>query len=885
LNGQPVNVTQIANVKQNDPKRELFYASDNYAEALYAINWVPTAAWTLFLGNNQDYLKRNWAQYLQDFATDGGRGVNQAVVAAYQAMMADEGFGLDKPGPTNALLRLDPDRNPSFAATNQIDPGFLGGYTGTNRAIALDWVYGMKYLGQVDPTVVADTTSYAVFIKDGQRTYTAFNPAVSAAPINVTFRDAASNTVLQTLHVHPGQTVTRLPDGRLLIDVSLQSRGNSGTNLFLTKPEGQDPMSPSGLTLSKQPGTALPTVVTAENPSQKTILDAYAGTYTIVPKRPGDSTQNNDRPPADPSGIDAFTITGVNGAYRPGGETGLELFLNNALTWKDDPNPDPSTKTFRNEYGPGVVFNESFAGATAVIEVGYDFQGDGRYDRVEAYTRKLSGVNRFELVGNLTPVTGIVDANIQDSRPTLNASMSTLAPFEDMKNGAVQVRFWQGNWPVNNNAHKEYAVSVNSQRGLSRQSRVVIPFDDADAGPRVLLVVPPAATVTSQPVASITARLSQPAVAGAFTAASLTLTRDGQPVTIPDSVTVTQIGITNDYTIAGLTALNQQPGAYVLTVVGSKIQTGTSKPGTGAESAAWTIDQVRPSLTLLSDSPTSTNAGPITVTALFSESVLGFGLSSVNVTNGTATNLRGAGRAYAFDVTPSGPEVTVSVAVAADAARDAAGNPSAAASLSRTWYATGPSVRITSSAGAVTNLAKIPVTVTFSSPVTGFAASSLIVDNATIDGFPTGQTGAAYSFFLVPKATGRVTLDVPGGAAEDASSRPSTAAATFSVVADSTAPTGALTSIASYVTYVSAIPVVVLFSEPVTGFTASKIVTSNGTVTNFRGSGDRYAFELVPNDLGVVSASVPAGAVKDTATRTRPCPRSRGTSRRRRRPC
>jgi hypothetical protein len=178
LNGQPVNVTQIANVKQNDPKRELFYASDNYAEALYAINWVPTAAWTLFLGNNQDYLKRNWAQYLQDFATDGGRGVNQAVVAAYQAMMADEGFGLDKPGPTNALLRLDPDRNPSFAATNQIDPGFLGGYTGTNRAIALDWVYGMKYLGQVDPTVVADTTSYAVFIKDGQRTYTAFNPAV-----------------------------------------------------------------------------------------------------------------------------------------------------------------------------------------------------------------------------------------------------------------------------------------------------------------------------------------------------------------------------------------------------------------------------------------------------------------------------------------------------------------------------------------------------------------------------------------------------------------------------------------------------------------------------------------------------------------------------------
>jgi hypothetical protein len=206
------------------------------------------------------------------------------------------------------------------------------------------------------------------------------------------------------------------------------------------------------------------------------------------------------------------------------------------------------------------------------------------------------------------------------------------------------------------------------------------------------------------------------------------------------------------------------------------------------------------------------------------------------------------------------------VAVAADAARDAAGNPSsAAASLSRTWNATGPSVRITSSSGAITNLAKIPVTVTFSSPVTGFAASSLIVDNATIDGFPTGTTGAVYSFFLVPKGTGPVTLDVPAGVAKDASSRPSTAAATFSVVADATAPTGALSSIANFITYDSTIPVVVLFSEPVTGFTASKIVTANGSVTNFRGSGDRYAFDLVPHDLGVVSATVPAGVVTDAA--------------------
>jgi hypothetical protein len=866
-NGQPVNVTQIANVKQNDVKRELFYASDNYAEALYAINWVPTAAWTLFLGNNQDYLKRNWAQYLRDYAADGGRGVNQAVVAAYQAMMPDEGYGLDKPGASNALLRLDPTVNPSFAATNQIDPGFVGGYTGTNRAIALDWVYGMKQLGQVDPTVVADTVSYGVFLKDGQRTYTAFNPSPST-PITVTFRDAASGTVLQTLLVNPGQTVTRLADGRLLVDVSLQSRTNAGTSLFLRKPNGQDPDAPSGLTLAKQPGTAVPIQVIAENPSQGTILDAYASTYTLVPKRPGDATAIGNAAPADAAGINAFTITGVNGVYRPGGQTGLEVFLNNALTWNEDPNPDPSTKPFRNEYGPGVVFNNSFAASTAVLEVGYDFEGDGVYDRVETYTRELSGVNRFELVGNLTPVTGIIDPNVPDGRPALDPSLSRLTPFEDMTNGAVQVRFWQGTWATGNNSHKEYAVSVNSQRGLSRQSRVVIPFDDLDSGPQVLLVAPPPKSVTNQPVATLTARLSQPAVVGAFTAASLTLTRDGQPVALPETVTVTRIGTSNDYTIDGLAAVNAQPGAYVLTVVGAKIQTGGSKPGTGTAAASWSVDLTGPGLQLLSDSPQPTNAGPITVTALFSEPVVGFNASSVKITNGTATNFRGAGRTYAFDVTPSQPGVTVTASAAAGAGRDAAGNASSSATFSRDWYATGPSVRIASTVGAVTNLAKIPVTVTFSTPVTGFAASSLVVDNATIDGFPTGSTGAVYSFFLVPKATGRVTLDVPAGAAVDASSQRSAAAATFAVRADSTAPAGVLTSIASYVTYVSSIPVVVLFSEPVTGFTAAKIVTANGSVTNFRGSGDRYAFDLVPDDLGVVSASVPAGAVMDAAGNT-----------------
>ena len=44
--------SQIANVNQTALKRDLFFESPNTAEALYAINWLPTTAHMLFLGRN-----------------------------------------------------------------------------------------------------------------------------------------------------------------------------------------------------------------------------------------------------------------------------------------------------------------------------------------------------------------------------------------------------------------------------------------------------------------------------------------------------------------------------------------------------------------------------------------------------------------------------------------------------------------------------------------------------------------------------------------------------------------------------------------------------------------------------------------------------------------
>ncbi len=54
----------------------------------------------------------------------------------------------------------------------------------------------------------------------------------------------------------------------------------------------------------------------------------------------------------------------------------------------------------------------------------------------------------------------------------------------------------------------------------------------------------------------------------------------------------------------------------------------------------------------------------------------------------------------------------------------------------------------------------------------------------------------------------------------------------------------------------------VFFSDPVTGFTQSDLAVTNGTVTNFSGSGRAYAFDLTPDGPGAVLINIPAGVAE-----------------------
>jgi hypothetical protein len=82
---------------------------------------------------------------------------------------------------------------------------------------------------------------------------------------------------------------------------------------------------------------------------------------------------------------------------------------------------------------------------------------------------------------------------------------------------------------------------------------------------------------------------------------------------------------------------------------------------------------------------------------------------------------------------------------------------------------------------------------------------------------------------------------------------------------DKTAPSVTMTTTAPDPTNSTPIHVTVAFSESVLGFESNDIDLVNATTNNFAGSGDSYAFDLVPMDQGVVTANIGGSACIDEA--------------------
>ena len=92
--------------------------------------------------------------------------------------------------------------------------------------------------------------------------------------------------------------------------------------------------------------------------------------------------------------------------------------------------------------------------------------------------------------------------------------------------------------------------------------------------------------------------------------------------------------------------------------------------------------------------------------------------------------------------------------------------------------------------------------------------------------------------------------------------------ASYTWVVDTTRPTVTISSMTSNTTNTSPIPVTVLFSESVTGFTIDSIVVANATKGDFSGSGASYSLTLTPSGQVTVTGNIAADVAADAAGNT-----------------
>ncbi len=130
----------------------------------------------------------------------------------------------------------------------------------------------------------------------------------------------------------------------------------------------------------------------------------------------------------------------------------------------------------------------------------------------------------------------------------------------------------------------------------------------------VAAVGPVSPSPRSTPVSSIAVTLSEPITASSFTTAALTLTDNGNPVSL-NGVSIVA-GSNEGYTISGLAAATAAQGGYTLTVNAAGIQDQNHLSGNGSLSTSWVTDTTPPTSHVVNSLAVkqSTDSFPVSVT-------------------------------------------------------------------------------------------------------------------------------------------------------------------------------------------------------------------------------------------------------------------------------
>lgn len=270
-------------------------------------------------------------------------------------------------------------------------------------------------------------------------------------------------------------------------------------------------------------------------------------------------------------------------------------------------------------------------------------------------------------------------------------------------------------------------------------------------------------------------------------------------------------------------------------------------------------------------------SSPIRLVVTFTPNVTGFTASDLQIAGGSMVEGSfQASSAFATFAVQSTSDGVVSIDIPEGAATGAGGGlPSGRlpAPFRIRFDPTAP-VPVVELPGT-SNETSVVGTIRFQEDVPGlFDGNKVTATNGTVT--EVTRTGmATFQFRLTPTNRGQAsTVTVAPNMVFDTGGLGNVAATATMTFASSSAPAmiPILMSSAGESTTESPIPFEVAFGTPVTGFTVSKPVVTNGTVR--AGSiedlgGGRYRFEVNPTAAGAVTVTIPANAVTDAANATR----------------
>ncbi|MFM9964366.1 MAG: Ig-like domain-containing protein [Planctomycetaceae bacterium] len=288
-----------------------------------------------------------------------------------------------------------------------------------------------------------------------------------------------------------------------------------------------------------------------------------------------------------------------------------------------------------------------------------------------------------------------------------------------------------------------------------------------------------------------------------------------------------------------------------------------------ASQASIVSDTTKPTVSFTPSIDGVSNVSVVGVTVAFSESVSGFDLSDLAITNGSASDLTGSGSSYSFNLTPAA-DGEVIVSLAGGSVADAAGNTNDSAELQIRSDRTAPSAPSVSSPATdvATNATSFNITGTIS-PV----EDTLVRVYRDVDGSGTLNVGDSSVGEQLLLGGDSFSIAVPLTAnstnrflvtSTDGVGNVSVAAVTSVITQDSIAPQTSISVSSAAITNAATIAVAVSFTEDVIGFDASDVSVSNGAVSDFVAvDGSHYTLNVTPNGDGLVTIDVAAGVASD----------------------